>query len=134
MRDKLMEEITMLLISSGIETDMIKSRLTIILNNYEITSRCTDVAVVNEDDITHYLKLFLISKRVSGRTERTISHYKAELKRFFSEVQKSPLEITSDDIKLYLATKEVRDNASKVYQKNIMRVISSFYQWMIKEE
>lgn len=129
-----MQEITMLLISSGIDAEVIRSRLTIILNEYEITSRNTEVAIVNEDDTTKYLRLFLISKRVSGRTERTIKHYKSELSRFFIETQKSPLDITSDDIKLYLATKEVRDNASKVYQKNMMRVISSFYQWMTKEE
>lgn len=134
MRDRLLNDISMLLMSIGIDRELIKNRLILILDKYEITSRCTEVAVVNEDDITKYLKLFLVNKRVSGRTERTIQHYKNELERFFREVQKSPVDITSDDIKLYLAMKEVRDKSSKVYQKNIMRVISSFYQWMVKEE
>lgn len=134
MRDKLLQEIIVLLMANGADVEHIKSRLIIILDKYEIESKCTEVAVVNEDDITKYIRLFLISKRVSGRTDRTIQHYKAELTRFFSRVQKSPLDITSDDIKLYLATKEVKDGASKVYQKNILRVISSFYQWMVKEE
>ena len=134
MRDKLLEEIAMALVSEGIEINAVKAKLIIILNNYEIQQRCTEVAVVSEDDISKYIRLFLISKRVSGRTDRTIQHYKAELGRFFREVQKSPLEVTSDDIKLYLATKEVRDGAGKVYMKNMLRVISSFYQWMGKEE
>lgn len=134
MRDKLLQEIIMLLMASGADVEHLKSRLIIILDKYEVESRCTEVAVVNEDDITKYIRLFLISKRVSGRTDRTIQQYKAELTRFFGRVQKSPLDITSDDIKLYLATKEVKDGASKVYQKNILRVISSFYQWMVKEE
>lgn len=134
MRDKLLDEILLILIGSGIDTELVKSKLVILLNNYDIQSRCTEVAVIDEDDITKYIRLFLISKRVSGRTERTINHYKGELSRFFNEVQKSPIDITSDDIKLYLATKEVRDKVSKVYQKNILRVISSFYQWMVKEE
>lgn len=134
MRDKLLEDILLILMGSGVDTEFLKSKLTILLNNYDITSRCTEVAVVDEDDITKYIRLFLISKRVSGRTERTIQQYKAELTKFFNEVSKSPLDITSDDIKLYLATKEVRDNASKVYQQNMMRVISSFYKWMVKEE
>lgn len=134
MRDKLLQEITMLLMGSGVDVDSLKSYLIIILNEYEVESRCTEVAVINEDDITKYLRLFLINKRVSGRTERTIEHYKHELTRFFNEVQKSPVDVTSDDIKLYLAMKEVRDGASKVYQKNILRVLSSFYQWMVKEE
>lgn len=134
MRDKLLQEIIVLLMANGADVEHIKSRLIIILDKYEIESRCTEVAVVNEDDITKYIRLFLISKRVSGRTEMTIQRYKSDLTRFFGIVQKSPLDITSDDIKLYLATKEVKDGASKVYQKNILRVISSFYQWMVKEE
>lgn len=134
MRNKLMEEISMVLVSEGIDINAVKAKLIIVLNNYEVQQRCTEVAVVSEDDISKYIRLFLISKRVSGRTDRTIQHYKAELGRFFREIQKSPLEVTSDDIKLYLATKEVRDGICKVYQKNILRVISSFYQWMTKEE
>lgn len=134
MRDKLMNDIMMLLIGNGVDTDVLKSRLVIILDKYEVTERCTEVAVINENDIEKYIRLFLVNKRVAGRTDNTIRDYKAELSRFFREVQKSPLEITSDDIKLYLATKEVRDKASKVYQKNMLRVISSFYQWMVKEE
>ena len=134
MRDKLQKEILLMLMECGINTENIKSRLTIILNDYEIESRCTEVAVVGEDDITKYIKLFLVNKRVSGRTERTLDHYKNELIRFFRETKKSPLEITSDDVKVYLAMKEIRDNNSKVTQKNILRVLSSSFQWMIKEE
>lgn len=134
MRDKLQNEIMLMLMGNGIDTDSIKSKLTIILNEYEIEQRQTEIAIVNEDDIPKYIRLFLINKKVAGRTDRTIQQYKAELERFFREVQKSPLEITSDDIKLFLAKKEVRDNVSKVYQSNILRVLSSFYQWMIKEE
>lgn len=134
MRDKLLEEISMVLMSEGIDIGAVKAKLVIVLSDYEIQQRSTEVAIVAADDIGRYIRLFLISKRVSGRTERTIKHYKQDLDRFFREVQKSPLEISSDDIKLYLATKEVRDGSSKVYLKDIYRTLSSFYQWMIKEE
>lgn len=134
MRDELLGKIMLALIESGVDGDKARSRLIIILDQYEIAQRCTEVSIVNENDTEKYVKLFLINKRVSGRTERTIAHYRNELRRFFSSVQKSPLDVTADDIKLYLATKEVRDNVSKVYQKNMLRVISSFYQWMVKEE
>lgn len=135
MRDKLLNEIELILIGCEINPDIVKSKLIILLNDYEITERCTEVAVVtDEDDILKYIKLFLVNKRVSGRTERTLHHYKGELLRFFREVQKSPLDITADDIKMYFATKEVRDGVSKVTQKNTLRVLSSFYQWMMKEE
>lgn len=134
MRDELLDKITMLLMDRGVDTNDLKSQLYLILSEYEVTRRCTEVAVVNEDDITKYIRLFLVNKKVAGRTERTIGAYKSELRRFFMEAQKSPLEITADDIKIYLATKEVRDGAGKVYQKNISRVLSSFFAWMQKEE
>lgn len=135
MRNKLLKELEYAISSCGIDSDLIKSKFTIILNNYEVTDRCTEVSVVTDENETEkYIKLFLISKRVSGRTERTLKHYRSELIRFFREVQKIPKEINSNDIKLYLATKEVRDGVSKVTQKNSLRVVSSFFQWMCKEE
>lgn len=135
MRDKLLHELELLFMGTVADTEKLKSKLIIILNNYEISERCTDLAVVaDEDAITKFVKMFLINKRVSGRTERTLQHYQSELGRFFREVQKSPVDVTSNDIKMYLATKEIRDGVSKVTQKNSLRVISSFYQWMTKEE
>lgn len=134
MRDQLLKEITIALMSCGIDPDVIKSKLVMILSNYEISKRTTEISVINEDDTSKYIRLFIINKRVAGRTERTVNHYKDELNKFFREVQKSPINVTSDDIKLYLAMKEVRDGSSKVYLQNMLRVISSFYQWMTKEE
>lgn len=134
MRDKLLNELLCLANDFGVPADKLKSKLIIALDKYEITQRTTEVAVYSGNDIEKYLKLFLLNKRVSGRTERTLIQYKTTLVRFFEEVRKSPLEITSDDIKLYLATKEIRDGVSKQYQYDILRVISSFYTWMQREE
>lgn len=135
MRDELQKKIMNLMIGENVDLESVQSKLVMILNEYEITAACREIAtVVNEDDITRYIRMFLISKRVSGRTERTLKQYSGELWRFFNEVQKSPIEVTSNDIKLYLATKEVRDGVSKTYLKNMSRVISSFYTWMQKEE
>lgn len=134
MRDQLQKDIEMLLINNGVEVDAIRSNLVIILNDYEVQKRTTELAILDEDEITKYMRLFLISKRVAGRTERTLNHYKNELQRFFSEIQKNPTEICTNDIKMYLAVKEVRDNVSKVYQQNMVRVLSSFFNFMVTEE
>lgn len=129
-----MNRILCLLEEEKVDTQKIKSRLYLILSDYEVEKRCTEVSVISEDETTKYVRLFLIGKRVAGRTDRTLQHYSSTLKLFFDEVQKNPKEITSDDIKFFLATKEVRDGASKVYQKNISRVLGSFYAWMQREE
>lgn len=134
MRTELTNELMMILTSEGIENPIIKSKFIMCLDKYEVQKRTTEIAIVEEDAIDKYIQLFLLNKRVAGRTERTIKQYKSELGRFFEKTPKDPREITANDIKFYLATKEVQDNASKVYQKNMIRVISSFYTWMMREE
>ena len=135
MRSALFNDIMVVLQDAGVYTDMVRAKLIMTLDNYDVSRRCTEVSThVDEDEIQKYIKLFLVNKRVAGRTERTIQMYNANLNRFFSECQKSPLEVTSDDIKLFLAVKEVRDHASKTYLADLLRPISSFYQWMVREE
>lgn len=134
MRDKLLEEILCILTGESIDTEKVRSRLYILLRKYEIEERCTELSTVHEDDISKYIRLFLINKKVAGRTERTLAFYKGQLNNFFEGVNKSPIEVTSDDIKLYLATKEIRDGNSKVTIANTSRAIASFYKWMTKEE
>lgn len=134
MRDKLLNEILMILIAAGFDSEEVRSNLIITIDKYEVEARTTELVVTENDDTDKFIKLFLINKRVAGRTPRTLKMYRDTLKRFFRDVQKGAKDITADDIKLYLATKEVRDGASKTYQKDILRVLRSFYQWMRKEE
>lgn len=134
MRDELYKKILMILAAEGFDTEQVKSKVIIALNEYDIANRSTEIILADEDTTDKYIKAFIVNKRVAGRSDRTLKYYKMELGRFFNEVQKSPIDISSDDIKLYLAVKEVRDGVSKVYMKNILRVISSFYTWMLREE
>ena len=99
MRDKLMNEIMCMLIGEGIEPDSVKNKLYMILAEYDVECRHTEVIVRDEDSIKKYVRLFLINKRVAGRTQNTLRQYSDTLERFFENVPKSPLEITSDDIK-----------------------------------
>ena len=134
MRDELLQKILVALQSEGIDIERVKSKLIKEMAGYEITSRCTEVAVVDEDDTEKYIRLFLMNKRVAGRTENTLRMYRATLDMFFRECRKSPLEVTADDIKMFLAVKEVRDNASRGYLQDLQRPIGSFYTWMHREE
>lgn len=112
----------------------IKAQMTIILSNYEIEARKTEVAIRDEDKNNRYLALFLASKSAGGRTERTLHTYKNYLRRIFDCIGKNADEITSDDIKLYLAKKLRVDKISKTSVDNERRALSSFYGWMFNNE
>lgn len=133
-RDDLMTKIKQILMEYDIPPDELDAKLFLALDSYEIQRRTTELVVADEETTGKYVNLFLINKRVSGRTENTIKFYKYGLRLFFEECPKLPTEVTADDIKRFFAVKEVRDGAGRVYIKNISRVLSSFYQWMLREE
>lgn len=133
-RDDLMTKLQQILVDYNIPPDDLRSRLYIALEPYEITERSTELVVADEESIEKYIRLFLIHKRVTGRTERTLRYYELTLRSFFQECQKLPTEVTPDDIKLFIALKDVRDGNSKVTQNNMLRNLSSFFTWMQKEE
>lgn len=112
----------------------IKAQITIILNDYEISSRNTEVAIRDEDKNNAYIAMFLASKAAGGRTDRTLHAYKNYLCKIFRSIGKNADEITSDDIKLYLAKKLRVDKISKTSVDNERRALSTFYGWMFTNE
>lgn len=81
MRDELMDKILNLMTVYGIPVEEVKSKLFLIMNPYEITARTTEVAVVNDESADKYINLFLLNKRVAGRTERTLRQYNDTLRK-----------------------------------------------------
>lgn len=112
----------------------IKAQITLILAEYEIESRKTEIAIRDEDLNNHYIAMFLASKAAGGRTDRTLHFYKTELVRIFNSIGKNVDEITADDIKLYLARKLRVDKVTKTTVDNSRRALSTFYAWMDKNE
>jgi len=90
--------------------------------------------IVYEGGQTEYLiKRFAVAKKVSGRTEKTCKHYAQTLKRCFDKIRKSPTECSHIDIQALIAGM-ILNGASKEYQVNVVRTLSSFYAWMKKED
>lgn len=136
MREKLEMEILNIFLPyrEKLPFEDVKARLTIILSEYEVESRKTELMVCDEDKNKKYLALFLASKAAGGRTDRTLKSYKNYLSRIFMTIGKTADEITSEDIKLYLAKKLRVDKISKTSVDNERRALSSFYGWMCNNE
>lgn len=104
------------------------------MEKYNISLKSTEVAIY-EGDINEILfKKFIIAKKVSGCTDRTIEFYTKTLNSVFLVIGKSCMEVTSDDIRLYMATRKIKDNVTATTINNEFRVISSFYTYLQKEE
>lgn len=112
----------------------VQTTLYMILNNYEITNRCTEVAELSVDRNEYLLKKFLLAKTVQGCSHRTIDFYKKSCVKILQQIGKTVDNITVDDIRYYMALRQKRDGAGKTTIGNEIRALSSFFSWMHKEE
>ena len=81
-----------------------------------------------------HLAGFLSAKRLEGCSERSLSYYASTLTRFAERVDKPVGEITTDDIRDYLAEYQGSNGASNVTVDNIRRIVSSFFSWLEVED
>lgn len=114
--------------------DIEKDRVRIILNDYDISPKCTEIILANDDKKQKAIQMFIVTKKVEGCTENTIHYYMGTLRRFFNEINQRLEEITADQIRYYLAVRSARDKLSKTSQDNELRVLKSFFKWCSGEE
>jgi len=112
--------------------EQVRTAMYIVLNEYDISQKVTEVAVIdgNRDKA---VKMFFVSKKVEGRTDKTLTYYRVVLQRFLQYCMKPLDEITTDDIRYYLARRMMQDKLSKVSQDNELRVLKSFFKWCAGE-
>lgn len=116
------------------QANRLKNVLYMNLTRYEMIMKSTEVAIYKGNETEMLIRKFIIAKKIKGCTDRTIKYYKDVCTIFFNKVQKSPMDIDADDIRLYIAHRQTRDKVSNVTINNERRCISSFFDWMQKEE
>lgn len=135
MKDELIRKLCIILDKRDLLDDVIKAEFTIALDGYEVTEKCTEVAMYEYEGYNEeMIKRFLIAKTVAGLTSRTISFYRNQLFFTFDRINKPINAITSDDIKLYLAKRQLQDHLTSASLGNEYRVLGSFYGWLHREE
>ena len=80
------------------------------------------------------VELFLAAKRLEGCSERTLRYYSGVLARFTGEVRKPAHEVTTEDVRDYLAAYSRDGRAGKATVDNVRRVVSSFFSWLEAED
>lgn len=131
-REELRQKLCMLLISRGVNNAEVE--IDAILGEYEVQNRSTEIAVRSEDRNEYLFKKFLTAKIVKGCTDRTIEFYGKILSFIFDRINKTADEVTTDDIRYYLAIRQKRDGITKTTANNELRVLSSFYKYLQQEE
>lgn len=110
----------------------IKLELNVMLNNYEISPRETHL-IIAENYLPPCYSIFMIAKKMEGRTESTLKQYKFQLDGFFNYVQKPIEEIKKEDVILYLYQLGQNGRSGKpcspVTVDNTRSCLNSFFSW-----
>lgn len=131
-RENLFNEIFNMFIDKVEQEELysVKNTLLLIMDKYEIIERSTELAVVDNSS-NQYLKMWLTTIYSEGKSKSTIKHYKSVVGYLINEVDKPIAELTSMEIRAWLAKRNMA--ASKRTVSNYRNVLSSFYKWLYEE-
>lgn len=115
----------------GIEkSEEIKNEIIMILNPYTVQRQKNELSTdVKSEDIKAY-QMFFISKKIEGLSERTLKNYKYAADDFLNFVNKRFNDITSNDIRYYLAFTQKESGCSNSYNDTRRRYLNSFFSWL----
>jgi len=91
----------------------------------------TELALSDASINARAYQMFFVTKKIEGLSEKSLRYYRGEIDGFFKVFQKSLSEVTADDVRYFLAT---RQGCSKVTLDNKRRVLNSFFSWLTSED
>lgn len=135
MKDKLITEIqaSMAPMLNGAQLEELRRVLTYYLHNVEITER----KVLNPQENAEnggLLEVFISAKRIEGCSEKSLKYYDSTVRQLLISVGKPVREISTDDLRVYLADYQKERGSSKVTIDNVRRIFSSFFGWLEDED
>lgn len=115
------------------ELTVILAKLDKVAGNYDISEKTTAL-MVPEDIFPAVAKAFIASKKLEGIADTSAKNYAGILKIFFENVQKTPQDITTNDIRLFLATYKARTSVTDRTLDKYRQILNCFFTWAADEE
>lgn len=102
------------------------------LQNYEVQERCTEVAI-HDSTSMGLVRKFIATKKLEGKSERTLRRYQPELEKLIYFLDKKLYEVSSYDLRLYLSLYKEQRKISNRTLENMRKTISTFFGWLHDE-
>ena len=135
MREKLKNDLLMLL-DGYVDVDTLRQMeplIEMILSEYEVEKRKTEI-VLYGSDIPETVEIYIVTKKISGMSEKSLYLYLMVLKDFFRTVRKNPEMVTANDIRIYLYQYQKVHEISNRTLDCKRTIICSYFNWMASEE
>lgn len=80
------------------------------------------------------LELFISAKRIEGCSEKSLKYYKIVIENMLTSLKTAIRDLTTGDLRTYLAHYQQERKSSKVTIDNMRRIFSSFFGWLEDED
>ena len=117
-----------------VQCENIKELLINNLDGLDITRAATTSEESVRKANTELLSAFISAKKIEGSSAKTLAYYESTIVKMFCTTKKPVAEITTNDIRNYLAEYQEERHLSKVTVDNIRRIFSSFFSWLEDED
>lgn len=103
------------------------------MEKYEISLKINDERK-NFQRNRDLLQAFISAKKIEGCSDKTLLYYESSIEHLLGAVAKSILDITTNDIRRFLADYQAKRQSGKVTIDNLRRIYSSFFSWLEDED
>lgn len=122
-------------LSEDINPNDLVSLMAVEFEEYDIVKKETALVVYEGDKNAQMIKKFIITKQVNGLSKNTLFYYKSVLECFNRRTNNKPFDrITTDDLIIYFAQRDMRDKVNYKTRDNERRVLSTFFEWGVDNE
>lgn len=111
---------------------MLENVLAINLHGLEVKEECTQL-VTSERHWEKILRMYIACKRLENCAESTLIAYQRCITMLFEGINKKIHEITTNDLRYYLAVYQEQRHISLSYLDTLRHYISSFFTWATDE-
>jgi site-specific recombinase XerD len=135
MKDKLITKIqaSMATILNATQQEELRRVLAYTLHNVDMTENKASEQLETKGN-GELLEVFIAAKRIEGCSEKTLKYYDTTVQQMFGSVERLVREISTDDLRGYLARYQKERGSSKVTIDNMRRIFSSFFGWLEDED
>ena len=106
--------------------DKVERVLLVSLQDYEVQERCTEVQI-HDDSSLGLVRKFIATKKLEGKSDRTLRRYQPELEKLVLFLNKELFEVSPYDLRLYLSLYKDRRKVSNRTLENMRKTISTFF-------
>lgn len=114
------------------QLNILNDTLILKFENYNVKEMHTEL--MSPDDIDQKLLLnFLTTKKIEGKSEKTLKRYKEIISMFISNSNESLYKTTTNNLRYYLLNYKEKRHVSNRTLDGMRRCLSSFFTWLSKE-